>query len=233
MDGAKKRNRVPGPARIGSPAAARFPRAAALPPVAVLLLVAVVGGCAAFGLPDFPPQWRAPAAVEGALFVVYDPQAVLGFGHTALIVRAAAGGPYYRYEQYASSEIAYHRHTRAGGAGMFEWFTARAAAIFGATREFVTRREASAPALLVATFEVLVPVPEAGMDLAAIRRAAEGRYRAARKLEQETAPAYFLLSNSCQHFLRATLGAGGPMPDDFFPKNFAQSYLDLYQARAP
>ena len=204
---------------------------AGLPLVAVLLLIAVAGGCAAFGLPDFPPEWRAPGAVKGGLFVVYDPQAVLGFGHTALIVRASQGSPYYRYEQYASSEIAYQRHIREGSAGMFEWFTARAAAIFGATREYVTLREAPGPARLVAPFEVLIPVPAAGMDLAAIRRAAERRYRAARKLEQETAPAYYLLSNSCQQFLRATLGAGGPIPGDFFPKHFAQAYLDRHRAQ--
>ena len=81
-----------------------------------LALLAWLGtaGCATFGLPDFPVELRYPPRVVGALFVVYDPDAVMGFGHTGLILHDPACGLYLRYDQYASSEIAYGRRVREG-----------------------------------------------------------------------------------------------------------------------
>ena len=187
-------------------------------------------GCATFGLPDFPVELRHPPRVVGALFVVYDPDAVLGFGHTGLILHDPARGLYLRYDQYASSEIAYGRRVSKGTHRFWQVVTSRLPAIFGATKEVVTRQAGASPAALVVPGELLVPVPERGMDMGAVLEAAENRFQAASRLEQESAPDYYLLTNSCQHFLRAVLGAGGPIPDHYFPKQFVTRYLERYRA---
>ncbi|MCZ6558663.1 MAG: hypothetical protein O7A69_12955 [SAR324 cluster bacterium] len=187
-------------------------------------------GCATFGLPDFPVEMRYPPRVEGALFVVYDPDAVLGFGHTGLILQDPGRGLYLRYDQYASSEIAYGRRVHKGTQRFWQVVTSRLPAIFGATKEVVTRRDGASPAALVAPGELLVPVPERGMDREAVLEAAEKRFQAASRLEQQSAPDYYLLTNSCQQFLSAVLGAGGPIPDHYFPKYFVTRYLERYRA---
>ncbi len=199
-----------------------------------LALMAWLGpaGCATFGLPDFPVELRYPPRVAGALFVVYDPDAVLGFGHTGLIVHDPARGLYLRYDQYASSEIAYGRRIREGTHRFWQVVTSRLPAIFGATKEVVTRQAGASPAALVTPGELLVPVPERGMDIGAVLEAAEKRFQAASRLEQESALDYYLLTNSCQHFLRSVLGAGGPIPDHYFPKHFVTHYLERYLAPA-
>ncbi|MCZ6531920.1 MAG: hypothetical protein O7A08_03025, partial [SAR324 cluster bacterium] len=94
----------------------------------------------------------------------------------------------------------------------------------------VTRRAGASPAALVAPGELLVPVPERGMDREAVLVAAEKRFQAASRLEQQSAPDYYLLTNSCQQFLSAVLGAGGPIPDHYFPKYFVTRYLERYRA---
>ena len=188
-------------------------------------------GCATFGLPEFPEELRHPPRVAGALFVVYDPDAVLGFGHTGLILHDPARGQYLRYDQYASSEIAYGRRIREGTHRFWQVVTSRLPAIFGATKEVVTRQSGASPAALVTPGELLVPVPEPGMDMGAVLEAAEKRFQAASRLEQESAPDYYLLTNSCQHFLRSVLGAGGPIPDHYFPKHFVTHYLERYLAQ--
>ena len=70
------------------------------------------------------------------------------------------------------------------------------------------------------------------MDIGAVLEAAEKRFQAASRLEQESALDYYLLTNSCQHFLRSVLGAGGPIPDHYFPKHFVTHYLERYLAPA-
>ncbi len=103
-------------------------------------------------------------------------------------------------------------------------------AILGATKEVVTRQAGASPAALVAPGELLVPVPERGLDMGAVLEAAEKRFQAASRLEQESAPDYYLLTNSCQHFLRSVLGAGGPISDHYFPQHFVTHYLERYRA---
>lgn len=202
------------------------------PGMLVLILLAWLGtaGCSTFGLPDFPVEMRHPPRVAGSLFVVYSPDSVLGFGHTGLIVHVPARGLYLRYDQYASSEIAYGRRVWQDTHRFWQVVTSRLPAIFGATKEVVTRRAGASPTALVGPGELLVPIPAQGMDLAAILKAAERRFQAASRLEKKTAPDYYLLTNSCQHFLRAVLGAGGPVPDNYFPKYFVTHYLERYRA---
>ncbi|MCZ6471963.1 MAG: hypothetical protein O6934_00860, partial [SAR324 cluster bacterium] len=131
---------------------------------------------------------------------------------------------------YASSEIAYGRRVHKGTQRFWQVVTSRLPAIFGATKEVVTRRDGASPAALVAPGEMLVPVPERGMDREAVLEAAEKRFQAASRLEQQSAPDYYLLTNSCQQFLSAVLGAGGPIPDHYFPKYFVTRYLERYRA---
>ena len=188
------------------------------------------GGCATFGLPDFPLETRYPPRLAGSLFVVYDPQAVLGFGHTGVILRAPGGRGFVRYDQYASSEVAYDRRLKRGTARFWETVTARLPAIFGFTREFVVRVEGLSLAGLVRPFEYLIPLPEEDFARPKILAAAEMRFQSAARLEQGTAKRYFLLANSCQHFVREVLGAGGPVLDNYFPKHFVADYLERYRA---
>ena len=199
--------------------------------LAFALCVAMLGGgCATFGLPDFPPETRHPPRLPGSLFVVYDPRAVLGFGHTGLILRAPGGRGFVRYDQYASSEIAYDRRLQRGTARFWQSVTARLPAIFGFTRELVVRVEGLSLVGLVRPFEYLIPLPETDFAREKILQAAEIRFQSAARLEQVTAKPYFLLANSCQHFVREVLGAGGPVLDHYFPKGFVAAYLERYRA---
>lgn len=195
-----------------------------------LCVVIMGGGCATFGLPDLPPETRHPPRLMGSLFLVYDPQAVLAFGHTGVILRAPSGRGFVRYDQYASSEIAYDRRLKRGTAHFWETVTARLPAIFGFTRELVVRVEGLSLAGLVRSFEYLIPLPEGDFAMEKIRQAAEMRFQSAARLEQGTARRYFLFANSCQHFVREVLGAGGSVQDHYFPKLFVAAYLERYRA---
>ena len=195
-----------------------------------LCVAMLVGGCATFGLPDFPPETRHPPRLPGSLFVVYDPQAVLGFGHTGVILRVPGGRGFVRYDQYASSEVAYDLRLKRGTARFWETVTARLPAIFGFTRELVVRVEGLSLEGLVRPFEYLIPLPEGEFAKEKILAAAEMRFQSAARLEQPTARRYFLLANSCQHFVREVLGAGGPVLDNYFPKHFVADYLERYRA---
>jgi hypothetical protein len=188
------------------------------------MLAVVLGACAQFGVPRLPEAWRAPERLTGAVFLVYEPYTVLGFGHTGVIVAGEAPGVYLRYDQYASAEITYGERLSAGTAGFFEPLTARLPSIFGATREYVTRREGPSPAALLVGAELLLPLH--GLDPARIRAAAQARYVNARALEQEGAPRYFWTANNCQHFVRDILRAGGTIPERYFPKWMVEDLVE-------
>jgi len=192
-----------------------------------LLAVAVLAGCAQFGVPELPPAYRDPATVQAAVVVAYDPETVLGFGHTGVIVR---GGPgYVRFDHYASAELEYGERLRAGSARFWEGFTARLPSLFGLTRETVVRRDGASLPELVQPGELAVPLP--GVDPEAVRAAAEARWRNADGLDRETAPRYVWVFNNCHHFVRDVVRAGlltdgaTAVPDDYFPKHWVEAAI--------
>jgi hypothetical protein len=194
---------------------------------AVLLCLALAA-CAQFGVPALPESWRDPVRLTGEVFLAYDPHTVLGFGHTGVIVTGEGPGLYLRFDQYASAEIAYGGRLRDGTAGFWDPLTARLPSILGATREYVTRREGTAPAALLEGEELLLPLR--GLNAARVRAVAEARYEQAGALEQESARRYFWIANNCQHFVRDVLRAGGPIPERYFPKWMVE---DLIEASRP
>lgn len=195
------------------------------PPLLPCAVLAVaLSACAQFGVPALPEAWRAPERLVGEVFLVYEPYTVLGLGHTGVIVADEAPGRFLRYDQYASAEIAYGGRLAAGTAGFFDSFTARLPSIFGATREYVTRREGPSPAVLLEGTELLLPLR--GLDPARVRQAAQARYLNARALEQESAPRYFWTANNCQHFVRDVLRAGGTIPERYFPKWMVEDLVE-------
>ena len=201
--------------------------------VILLGLVILTGNsCAQFGLPPLPREWRGAAGVEGDLFIVYDPDAVLGLGHTGLILAEPGGEGWVRYDQYASAEIDYVRRARRGEAGFAEGITARLPSIFGFTKELVIRRLGQNPGDLVGSWEYAVPVRIDPSLRARIHRAAETRYAEAATLEQAEARTYYLLTNNCQHFLRDLLRAGDLAEEHYFPKNLVWAYLERYVDRS-
>ena len=190
-----------------------------------------VGGCAQFGVQEFPPGLRDPAAVRGTVFVAYQPYTVLGLGHTGVIVVGERPGGYLRFDQYASAEIAYGRRLAEGRAWFWEALTARLPSILGLTREVVTRRAGPAPAALLEPGELLVPVP--GVAPGPVRAAAEARFAMAGGLERESARRYFWSANNCHHFVRDVLRAGGPIHERYFPKHFVADTLAKGAASGP
>lgn len=195
--------------------------------LAVLLLVLPAGwltaGCAQFGVPVVPPLPPAGPWPPTAVYVVYDPHTVLGFGHLGVVVPAADGTGWLRFDQYASAELRYDERLRAGTAHFWEAVTDRVPSVLGLTRECVTRRRGPSPAALLAPGELLLRVP--GLDAAAVRRAAEARHAAASTLDAPGAPRYSWTSRNCQHFVRDVLRAGGPIHEDYFPKTFVEDTL--------
>lgn len=191
----------------------------------------LLAGCAQFGIPDFPPELRSPLRAPGELFVVYHPQSVLGFGHTALIVAAPGGGEFVRYDQYASAEIAYERRVARGEAHFWEAVTSRLPSIGGYTREYVTRRRAPSAAALVGRAEYAVPVAVGAEARRRIYEAAEQRFAEAGELESSEARRYYLVQNNCQHFLLDLLHAGGIPEDHYFPKYLMEAVLEQYRTR--
>jgi hypothetical protein len=179
------------------------------------LLGSLLLGCAQFGVPELPPAYADPHAQHEPVLVAYDPESVLGFGHTAVLVRLP-GGSYERYDHYASAELVYAQHRHDGDTGLLEGVTARLPSIFGLTREAVRRRSSDQAAELLLSGEVLIPLP--GLDAGQVRSAALARWSSASGLEQESAPRYFVTSNNCHHFTRAVLRSGGTIPEDYFPK---------------
>ncbi len=200
--------------------------------VFVGLVILTANACAQFGLPPLPPEWLGAAGGEEDLFIVYDPDAVLGLGHTALIIAEPEGGGWARYDQYASAEIDYGRRARKGEAGFAEGITARLPSIFGYTKEVVIRSLGRKPGDLVSSWEYAVPVRINPALRARIHRAAETRYAAAATTEQAEARWYYLVTNNCQHFLRDVLRAGDLNEDDYFPKNLVWAYLERYVDRS-
>lgn len=195
---------------------------------AALFPMLALAACAQFGVPSLPEPWRDPVRLTGEVLLVYHPETVLGFGHTGVIVAADAPGLYLRFDQYASAEIAYGERLRDGTARFWQALTARVPSVFGATREYVTRREGPSPAALLHVGELLLPLP--GLDARRVREAAQARYAAAATLEQEDAPRYFWTANNCQHFVRDVLRAGGAIPERYFPKWMVE---DLVEAAGP
>jgi hypothetical protein len=206
---------------------------------AALLAAAPLAGCAQFGVPAVPPL---PAAgpfdsaqgrpwPAGAVYVVYEPHTVLGFGHTGVIVPAHQPGEWLRFDHYASAELDYGERAQTGTAHFWEPVTARLWSIFGLTRERVTRRAGPSPAALRVPSEHLLAVP--GLDAGAVRRAAEARHAGAAALEAPQAPRYWVTSNNCHHFTRDVLRAGGPIPERYFPKHFVEDLLAEGEAQAP
>lgn len=187
-----------------------------------LLCTALLTGCAQFGVPQLPAAYRDPAGQHAAVLLAYDPETVLGFGHTGILVREE-DGDYSRYDQYASAELAYEERLREGSAHFWEAATARLPSIFGFTREVVLRRRGAGPAALVAAGEELVPLP--GLDPAPIREAAERRWRNADGLERDSAPRYVWLLNNCHHFVRDVLRTGGTIPEAYFPKHWVEDAI--------
>jgi len=190
--------------------------------VFALLGLALLAGCAQFGVPQLPPDYQDPARLQDAVLLAYDPDTVLGFGHTAVLVQEADGG-YSRYDQYASAELAYGDRLRAGSARFWEAATARLPSIFGFTREVVLRTRGPRPAELLVAGEALVPLP--GLDPAPIRSAAERRWRNADGLERDSAPRYVWLLNNCHHFVRDVLRTGGTIPEAYFPKHWVEDAI--------
>jgi hypothetical protein len=181
-----------------------------------LLLCLALAACAQFGVPSLPEAWRQQGRLTGDVFLVYEPNTVLGFGHTGVIVVSDVPGTYLRFDQYASAEVAYGKRLHDETAGFWDPITARLPSIFGVTREYVTRREGGSPSALLLPGDVLLPVP--GLDAARVRAAAQARHELAASLEAESAPRYFWTANNCQHFVRDALRAGGPIPERYFPK---------------
>ena len=192
--------------------------------VPALVLCAALAACAQFGVPRLPEPWRDPERLTGTVFLVYDARTVLGFGHTGVIVAGDGPGVWLRYDQYASAEIAYGERLRAGTASFWDPIGARLPSIFGATREYVTRREGAAPAALLAGEELLLPLR--GLNASRVRAAAQARHEQAGALEQEGAPRYFWTANNCKHFVRAVLRAGGPIPERYFPKWMVEDVME-------
>lgn len=190
----------------------------------LVLWVLWAAGCSQFGVPAVPPLPPGGPWPAGAVYVVYDPGTVLGFGHTGVIVAAAAPGRWLRFDQYASAELAYGDRLRAGTAHFWQGFTSRLPSIFGLTRERVTRLEGPDPPALRVPGERLLRVP--GLDAAAVRAAAEARHTAAATLEAPTALRYWVATNNCQHFVRDVLRAGGPIHERYFPKHFVEDTVD-------
>ena len=191
-----------------------------------------LAGCAQLGVPEAPVELRGHAPLEGELFLVYDPWAVLGFGHSGLIVADAAGGGYLRYDQYASSEIRYERRAAAGVAGFWEGFLERLPPLAGFTRGDVTRLAAPEATELVGPRELAIPIPAEGGGPGAVYAAAEARHRSASVLEAPAARRYYLFSNNCQHFVRDLLVAGGLPDPSYFPKWYAERLLARYRSAA-
>ena len=194
-------------------------------------LLASLGACSQFGIPDFPPELRPPLQAPGELFVVYHPDAVLGFGHTGLIIAHPEAAGFERYDQYASSEIDYERRHLAGETWFWEALTARLPPLAGGTREYVTRRSASSAGELVNANEFAVPVAVDPAARRAIQSAADARFRDASSLESPEARRYYLLTNNCQTFLIDLLRTGGLPEDEFFPKYLMETYLAQYRER--
>lgn len=186
------------------------------------LAAALLTGCAQFGVPQLPPAYRDPARLHDAVLLAYEPDTVLGFGHTGILVREEDGG-YSRYDQYASAELAYGERLRDGTAHFWEAATARLPSIFGFTREVVLRTRGARAAEMIGAGELLVPLP--GLDPVPIRAAAELRWRRADGLEREGAPRYVWLLNNCQHFVRDVLRSGGPIPEAYFPKHWVEDAI--------
>lgn len=189
----------------------------------IWLLPVLLFGCAQFGVPDLPPRPKIGETLA-PVYVVYHPTTVLGFGHTGLMVAVASGRGYLRYDQYASAEIDYLRRNALGQTWFWEGLTARLPSIFGLTREFMTRRRAAFPWLLLGPGESMVPMP--GVLPGPVRRVAEARFRKADGLERESAPRYFWTANNCHHFVRDALRAGGAIPERTFPKHFIEDVLE-------
>lgn len=200
-------------------AAARALRAV----VSAAVLAVLLGACSQFGLPHAPPELWYPPHAEGRLFLVYDPETVQGFGHTGVIVVQADGDGYLRYDVQAASEAVWERRVAAGEAGWLEGLWARIEAIMGWTTELVHRGVGPTPAALMGPGELLVPIRD--LDVAAVREAAEARWRQAREPESPTAPDYSWAFNNSQDFVRGVLRAGGPIPERYFPKHLAEAYL--------
>jgi hypothetical protein len=192
--------------------------------LASALLSLAVAGCAQFGVPRLPEAWQAPQRLTGDVFLVYHPETVLGFGHTGVIVAGPTQGTYWRFDQYASAEMAYGERLRDGTATFWDPLTARLPSIFGATREYVTRRAGPTPAALLMGGELLLPLR--GLDGLQVRAAAQARFERADGLERDTAPRYFWTANNCHHFTRDVLRAGGPIPERFFPKWMAEDVVE-------
>jgi hypothetical protein len=187
--------------------------------IAALALV----GCAQLGVPDVPAELGEPPWHPDGVYVAYLADTVVGFGHTAVLVRGHSGG-WIRFEQLASAEVRYGSRLRDSTARGWETVTARMPSILGLTREVVVRLEGESPASLRYAGEQLLPIP--GLDAAAVREAAERRWAAAPALEAPTAPRYWWMFNNSHHFTRDILSAGGEIHDRYFPKHFIQAYLD-------
>jgi hypothetical protein len=221
--------RAPAPER--SPGKREAGRRSAALLAACLLIAAGLAACALFGVPEFPPELAAPLRAPGRLFVVYDPWAVLGFGHTGLIVADPSGAGFHRFDQYASSEIDFETRAARGQTRFWEALTARLPPLAGYTRELVTRRSAFSAAALVDGGEYAVPVQVEPGALRAIHGAAEARFREAALLESPRARRYFLFTNNCQTFIQDLLRAGGLPEAEYFPKHLMETYLAQYRSR--
>jgi hypothetical protein len=220
--------------RIAPAGAARLLRTLA----AALLVAALLGaglfaggglaGCAQFGVPELPPAYRDPHRLADPVLVAYQPDTVLGFGHTGVLIRSEAGG-YDRFDQYASAELAYGERLRDGSAHFWEGLTARLPSIFGLTREAVLRRRGTEPSDLLEPGELLLPLP--ALDPGRVRAAAEARWADADGLERNTAARYVWLFNNCHHFVRDILRAGGEIPERYFPKHWVEEAIGHLPAR--
>lgn len=186
------------------------------------------GGCAQLGLPEAPEAVRRPSGGTAAVYVVYHPRTVLGFGHTGVVVRAGPDGPYERFDQYASAEVRYNARQHAGETAPLEGSSARVPSVLGFTRERVFRQVAQAPERLLRPAEWLVPVVE--VQPGPVLRAARKRWRTADALEAPTARRYSWLFNNCQTFTRAVLREGGAIPERYFPKHFVADLLTRWRA---
>jgi hypothetical protein len=193
--------------------------------LAVLLAALTEAGCAQFGVPDVPAFRAEPDSRAGGLFLVYDPWAVLGFGHSGLIVADPEGEGFLRYDQYASSEIRYERAVARGTAGILDGFLERLPPFAGFTREYVTRLAAPHPQSLVGAVEYMIPIPAESGAAARVAVEAETRFRSASVLEAETARRYYLFTNNCQTFVRDLLTAGGLSDPPYFPKWHVEALL--------
>jgi hypothetical protein len=197
------------------------------PLMCALLAMAALAlqGCAQLGVPQVPQSLSEPPWHPDGVYLAYHAQTVVGFGHTAVMVRVSDAPPrWIRFEQLASAEVRYSMRLREGAARRWEVATARVPSILGLTREVVERIEGASPADLLGRGEQLLPVP--GLDADAVRWAAEERWVAAPALEAATAPRYWWMFNNSHHFTRDILRAGGPIHDHYFPKHFVAAYID-------